>query len=209
MYANTLLSVGGIIPVLPDILQEASVGVYSTEKCVEMFAEVGGADINPGHVCVGEEGLSGACSVSIKVSYPMTPSWSLILWHPLGPLSPDTLLVPYAQTHCGPLIPWHTIGPLSLTHYWPLIPWHTICPSSCDTLLAPHHMTLLVHYPLTHSWSLMHRHTVGPLSLDTLLVPYAQTHCWSLIPWHTIGPLSPSTLLVPYVLYFIVFYCIV
>ncbi len=62
---NTLLLVGGDYPIMPDILQEAKVGIYSTAKCQQMYTGVGGADILPGHICVGEEGLRGACSVSI------------------------------------------------------------------------------------------------------------------------------------------------
>merc|ERR1711893_336319 len=54
--------IGGILPVLPDILQEAAVGIYSREKCLDMFAGVGNAEVNDGHICIGEEGLRGACS---------------------------------------------------------------------------------------------------------------------------------------------------
>merc|ERR1711976_413752 len=68
-YSNCIITgwgasrmIGGILPVMPDVLQEAAVGIYDKQTCENMFAAVGNAAINGGHICVGEEGLRGACS---------------------------------------------------------------------------------------------------------------------------------------------------
>ena len=49
---------------MPDILQEAKVGIYLKDDCQTMWDGVAGATINDGHICVGEKGERGACSVS-------------------------------------------------------------------------------------------------------------------------------------------------
>ena len=53
------------IPQFPSILQEANVGVYTIEECEDLH---GAGDIeNNEHVCVGLQGETGACNVSILI----------------------------------------------------------------------------------------------------------------------------------------------
>lgn len=59
-----MFSVGGILPVLPNILQRGDVDVLNEEVCTERFQGVGGASLNDGHICVSMWNETGACSVS-------------------------------------------------------------------------------------------------------------------------------------------------
>ena len=53
------------IPQFLSILQEANVGVYTIEECEDLHG-VGDIENNE-HVCVGLQGETGACNVSIRI----------------------------------------------------------------------------------------------------------------------------------------------
>ena len=57
-----LAQVGGT-PQYPNVLQEANVGVYTIGECEDLHGA--GAIENNEHVCVGVQGESGSCNVSM------------------------------------------------------------------------------------------------------------------------------------------------
>ena len=80
--------------ILPNVLQEALVDVWTLEDCEEKYGE---DTINDdGHICVGEENQSGGCFVSvsmlgtISIIRPSTNLWSVQFGAPFGILQKAT-----------------------------------------------------------------------------------------------------------------------